>query len=141
MSRAKILTNTSYCIRIMWQPRRLVGGSGGTNSCSDFQSSVSPALIFPRDTAASSRDSVSITLFFVMYWIVSVREPLVPFMVTLLWLSIVAQILIASPGTYPPLSNLTRHVTGPVVMQVMPNLCSISQWKGCCKIWSDISCF
>merc|ERR1712128_240068 len=50
------MKNTSYCIRIMWQPLRLVGGSGGTNSCSDFQSSVSPALIFPRDTAASSFD-------------------------------------------------------------------------------------
>ena len=27
-------------------------------------------IIAPLDTAASSRDSVSITLFFVMYWIV-----------------------------------------------------------------------
>ena len=124
---------------------RLVGGRGGTKSCSDFQSSVWPARIFPgkvyivarmmmmivriimmifwiimvifriiimifriimmvfrmmmmivriimmtqkiifriimmtqkmilpRETAASSRDSVSITLFFVMYWIVWVR--------------------------------------------------------------------
>ncbi len=31
------------------------------------------------------------------------REALVPLMVTLLWLSMVAQMLIASPGTYPPL--------------------------------------
>ena len=64
------LTKTSYCILMRWQPRRLVGGSGGTNSCSDFQSSVLPARILPRLIAASSRDSVSITLFFVMYWIV-----------------------------------------------------------------------
>ena len=111
---------------------RLVGGRGGTKSCSDFQSSVWPARIFPgkvyivarmmmiivriimmifrkimmifriimmivriimmtqkiifriimmtqkmilpRETAASSRDSVSITLFFVMYWIVCKRR-------------------------------------------------------------------
>ena len=64
------LTKTSYCILMRWQPRKLVGGSGGTNSCSDFQSSVLPTLILPRLTAASSRLSVSITLFLVMYWIV-----------------------------------------------------------------------
>merc|ERR1719333_203977 len=114
-----------------WQPLRLVGGRGGTNSCSDFQSSVEPASILPRLMAASSLLSVSITLFLVMYWMVSVRQLLVPFTVTLLWLSMVAQILMASPGTYPPLSSLTRHVTGPVVRHVMPSLCSISQWNGC----------
>ena len=55
------------------------------------------------------------------------------FIVTLLLFVIVAQIEIASPGTYPPLSNLTRQVTGPFVTQVNPILCSISQWNGCYK--------
>ena len=64
------LTKTSYCILMRWQPLKLVGGSGGTNSCSDFQSSVLPTLILPLLTAASSLLSVSITLFLVMYWIV-----------------------------------------------------------------------
>ena len=31
----------------------------------------------------------------------------------------------------PHLSSLTLQVTGPVVRQVIPSLCSISQWKGC----------
>ena len=70
--------------------------------------------------------------------ITSVRQLLVPFTVTLLWLSIVAQILMASPGTYPPLSSLTLQVTGPVVKQVIPSLCSISQWNGC-WIWKSLS--
>ena len=29
------------------------------------------------------------------------------------------------------LSSLTLQVTGPVVRQVIPSLCSISQWNGC----------
>ena len=66
----KLLTKTSYWIRMRWQPLRLVGGRGGTNSCSDFQSSVEPAFILPRLIAASSLLSVSMTLFLVMYWIV-----------------------------------------------------------------------
>ena len=79
----------------------------------------------------------------------SVSEALVPLIVTLLWLSIVAQMLIASPGTYPPRSSRTRHVTGPVVIHVIPSLCSISQWNGCwniikslvfCSFRNDIFC-
>ena len=61
----------------------------------------------------------------------SVSDALVCLMVTLLLFVMVAQIEIASPGTYPPLSSRTRHVTGPDVIQVRPILCSISQWKGC----------
>merc|ERR1719458_2130421 len=34
------MKKTSYCILIIWHPLRLVGGRGGTKSCSDFQSSV-----------------------------------------------------------------------------------------------------
>lgn len=64
------LTKTSYCIRMMWQPLKLVGGKGGTYSCSFLQSSVSPALILPRFNEASSRVSVCTTRFFAMYWIV-----------------------------------------------------------------------
>lgn len=55
-------------------------------------------------------------------------------MVTRLWLCTLAQMLMVSPGTYPPRSNLTRHDTGPWVMHVIPSICSISQWKGCCEI-------
>ncbi|KAK4019215.1 hypothetical protein OUZ56_001241 [Daphnia magna] len=58
---------TSYCIRMMWQPLKLVGGKGGTYSCSFLQSSVSPALILPRFNEASSRVSVCTTRFFAMY--------------------------------------------------------------------------
>jgi len=68
----------------------------------------------------------------------SVSEALVPLIVTLLWLSIVAQMLIASPGTYPPRSSRTRHVTGPVVIHVIPSLCSISQWNGCWNIINSL---
>ena len=105
-----------------WHPLRLVGGSGGTNSFSFFQSSVSCGRILPRLTDESSRVSVSITLLLVTYWIVcknkiqvmcllhqaqfvvksiptSVREARVCLMTTLLLLVIVAQIEIASPGT------------------------------------------
>ena len=53
--------------------------------------------------------------------------------VTRLLLAMVAQMEIASPGTYPPRSKRTLQVTAPLVMQVNPILCSISQWNGCCK--------
>ena len=64
------LTKTSYCIRMMWHPLKLVGGNGGTYNCSFLQSSVSPALILPRFSEANSRVSVCTTRFFAMYWIV-----------------------------------------------------------------------
>ena len=34
------------------------------------------------------------------------------------------------------LSSLTLQVTGPVVRQVIPSLCSISQWNGCWNIFN-----
>ena len=64
---------------------------------------------------------------FIKLNITSVRLALVCLMVTWLWLSMVAQMLMASPGTYPPLSSLPLQVTGPVVTHVIPSLCSISQ--------------
>ena len=69
-----ILTKTSYWIRIKWQPLRFVGGNGGTNSFSFFQSSVSLYLILPRLMEDSSRVSVSITLLRVMYWMVCKKK-------------------------------------------------------------------
>ena len=61
----------------------------------------------------------------------SVSDALVCLIVTRLLLAIVAQMEIASPGTYPPRSKRTLQVTAPLVMQVNPILCSISQWNGC----------
>ena len=63
----------------------------------------------------------------------SVSDALVCLIVTRLLLAMVAQMEIASPGTYPPRSKRTLQVTAPLVMQVNPILCSISQWNGCCK--------
>lgn len=53
-----------------WHPRRFVGGSGGTYSCSFFHSSVSPGRTFPRLREASSRVSDWMTLPLAMYWTV-----------------------------------------------------------------------
>ena len=66
----KSLTKTSYWILIRWQPRRLVGGRGGTNNFSFFQSSVSLNRILPRLTEDNSLVSVSMTLLRVMYCMV-----------------------------------------------------------------------
>ena len=63
----------------------------------------------------------------------SVSDALVCLIVTRLLLAMVAQMEIASPGTYPPRSKRTLQVTAPLVMQVNPILCSISQWNGCCN--------
>ena len=57
----------------------------------------------------------------------SVSDALVYFIATLLLFVMVAQMEMASPGTYPPRSSRTRHVTGPEVTHVRPILCSISQ--------------
>lgn len=65
-----VLTKTSYCILMRWHPLRFVGGRGGTNSFSFFQSSVSCGRILPRLTDESSLVSVSITLLLVTYWMV-----------------------------------------------------------------------
>jgi hypothetical protein len=63
--------------------------------------------------------------------VTSVREAFVPLMVTRLLLWTVAEMPIVSPGTYPPRSRATRHITGPELTQLTPSLCSISHRNGC----------
>ena len=65
-----------------WHPRRLVGGNGGTYICSFNHSSPSPGRIFPLETLANSRVSLASTLPRQRYWIVSVKDALVDFIVT-----------------------------------------------------------
>ena len=73
---------------------------------------------------------------FSYFSLTSVNDALVCLIVTLLLFVMVAQMEMASPGTYPPRSSRTLHVTGPWDRQVRPILCSISQWNGCCIIHS-----
>ena len=63
----------------------------------EMRSYLSPRLGIDRDS----------------HLLTSVSDALVCLIWTLLLLVMVAQMEMASPGTYPPRSSRTRHVTGP----------------------------
>lgn len=129
---ANELTNTSYLILIKWHPSRLVGGNGGTYKLSLCHRSEPPDRILPRAITASSRFSTWTILLRAKYSMVSVSAAFVPFMVILLPFDTYADTDILSPGTKPPRSNVTLHLTRPPPTQVIPSRCSISHLKGCC---------
>lgn len=132
ISGSSTLTNTSYFILIRWHPSRLVGGSGGTYRHSLCHLSDAPERILPRAMTANSLFSNCTTLPRAKYSMVSVSAAFVLFIVILLPFDTYAETEMLSPGTYPPRSSVTLHLTRPPPTQAIPNRCSMSHLNGCC---------